>query len=95
MEDTAKNIDRLVTTGAEWGGRLDRQIVRALYESASQKVNGKPFRSGIRTGDKQLLQRWNQSLLLKEKFEMLPMWASFSGIQIYRQNVPETIPSCG
>jgi len=42
MENTARNIDRLVTTGAGWGGRLDRWIVPTLYESASQKVNGKP-----------------------------------------------------
>jgi len=41
-EETAKNIDRLVTVGAGWGGRLDRWIVPALYEGASKKVDGKP-----------------------------------------------------
>ncbi len=42
MEETAKNIDRLVTTAAGWGGRPDRWIVPALYESASEKAGGKP-----------------------------------------------------
>ncbi len=43
MEETAKNIDRLVTTAAGWGGRLDRWIVPELYESASEKAGGKPL----------------------------------------------------
>lgn len=43
MEETAKNVDRLVTTAAGWGGRLDRYIVPALYESASQKAGGMPL----------------------------------------------------
>ncbi|MBU2535191.1 MAG: DUF4392 domain-containing protein [Chloroflexi bacterium] len=43
MEETAKNVDRLVTTGAGWGGRPDRWIVPALYESASQKYDNKPI----------------------------------------------------
>jgi len=43
MEETAKNIDRLVTTAAGWGGRLDRWIVPALYESAVKKTEGKPL----------------------------------------------------
>ncbi len=42
MEEAAKNVDRLVTVGAGWGGRLDRWIVPALYEGASKKLDGKP-----------------------------------------------------
>jgi hypothetical protein len=33
MEETAKNIDRLITAAAGWGGRPDRWIVPALYEA--------------------------------------------------------------
>ena len=43
MEETAKNVDRLVTTGAGWGGRPDRWIVPALYESAVKKYDNKPI----------------------------------------------------
>jgi len=43
MEETARNIDRLVTVGAGLMGRRDRWIVPALYESASQKLGGKPI----------------------------------------------------
>ncbi len=43
MEETAKNIDRLVTTGAGWGGRPDRWIVPALYESAVKEYANKPI----------------------------------------------------
>jgi hypothetical protein len=42
MEETAQNVDRLVTTAAGWGGRPDRYIVPALYQSASEIVDGKP-----------------------------------------------------
>lgn len=41
-EETANNIDRLVTVGAGWGGRLDRWIVPALYEAALEVTGGKP-----------------------------------------------------
>lgn len=38
MEETAQNIDRLVTVGAGWGGRPDRWIVPSLYECASKNL---------------------------------------------------------
>ena len=43
MEETARNIDRLVTVGAGWAGRPDRWIIPALYECASKKLDGKPI----------------------------------------------------
>jgi hypothetical protein len=43
MEETARNVDRLVTTSAVYGGRGDRWIVPALYESASKRAGGKPI----------------------------------------------------
>ena len=43
MEETSRNIDRLVTSGAGWGGRTDRWIIPALYECASKKLGGKPI----------------------------------------------------
>jgi D-glutamate cyclase len=41
-EVLARNIDRLVTTGAPMGVRLDEWIIVPLYEAASQKYGGKP-----------------------------------------------------
>ncbi|MHB1004918.1 MAG: glutamate cyclase domain-containing protein [Chloroflexota bacterium] len=41
-EETARNIDRLVTVGASLGARADRWIVPALYEAASAMLGGKP-----------------------------------------------------
>lgn len=43
MEETARNIDRLVTVGAGWAGRLDRWIAPLLYESAAKKLDGSPI----------------------------------------------------
>lgn len=42
MEATAKNVDRLVTVGARWGGRADRWIIVPLYESACKKLDSRP-----------------------------------------------------
>lgn len=63
MEETAKNIDRLVTTGTRWGGRADRWIIVPLYESASSKLDGKPvsliaaqrIMDEVKSGDRILL----------------------------------------
>lgn len=43
MEETARNMDRLVTSGAGWAGRPDRWIIPALYEAASSQLGGKPI----------------------------------------------------
>jgi len=42
MEETAKNIDRLVTVQLRGGGRPDRYIIAPLYECASKKLGNKP-----------------------------------------------------
>lgn len=62
-EETAKNIDRLVTVGAGRGRRLDRWIIPLLYESASKKLGGSPISlvaaqrmlTEIKAGDRALL----------------------------------------
>ncbi len=63
MEETAKNVDRLVTVQARWGGRADRGIIPQLYECACKKLDGKPpslvaaqgMVERLRTGDRVLL----------------------------------------
>jgi len=63
MEETARNIDRLVTVGAGRAGRLDRWIAPSLYESAAAKLDGRPVSlvaaqrmvEQIKTGDRVLL----------------------------------------
>lgn len=40
-EQTAKNIDRMVTITPIWGGRLDGWLAPQLYECASQKAGGR------------------------------------------------------
>jgi D-glutamate cyclase len=42
-EQTARNIDRVVTVLPVWGGRMDGWLAPQLYESASEKVGGKPL----------------------------------------------------
>jgi hypothetical protein len=71
MEETAKNIDRLVTVGAGWGGRLDRWIVPTLYESASQKLGGKPI--SLVAAQKLMEQvREGDCVILVDQFGYLP-----------------------
>lgn len=63
MENSARNIDRLVTVGARWGSRRDRWIIVPLYESACQKLDGRPISlvaaeeliAAVGTGDRVLL----------------------------------------
>lgn len=63
MEETARNIDRLVTVGAGRAGCLDRWIVPSLYESAAAKLDGRPVSlvaaqrmvEQIKVGDRVLL----------------------------------------
>jgi len=43
IEETARNIDRLVTVGAGLSGAPNRWIIPALYESASRKLEGRPI----------------------------------------------------
>ena len=43
MEETAKNVDRLATIGARYGGRNDRWIIVPLYECASKKLGDRPL----------------------------------------------------
>lgn len=38
IEDIAKNVDRLVTVGARWGGRPDKWLIVPLYEYACKKL---------------------------------------------------------
>jgi len=72
MEETARNIDRLVTVGAVWAGRLDRWIIPSLYECASKKLDGKPISlvaaqrmvEQIKAGDR---------VILVDQFAYLPL----------------------
>jgi hypothetical protein len=47
MEETAKNIDRLVTVSAAWRGTAPQWIIPELYASASKKIAGKPISLAI------------------------------------------------
>jgi D-glutamate cyclase len=42
MEETAWNIDRLVTVAPRFSGKLDRWTIPALYDAASREAGGKP-----------------------------------------------------
>lgn len=62
-EQTARNIDRLVTTTPIWGGRHDGWLAPPLYESASQRLGGRPVSlvaaealvGAVRGGDRVIL----------------------------------------
>ncbi len=71
MEATALNIDRLVTVGAGWGGRPDRWIVPALYESAAGKLGGGPVSLAAA---RKLLERVGEGdrVILVNQFGYLP-----------------------
>lgn len=71
MEDTAKNIDRFVTAGAGWGGRQDRWIAPALYESASQIVDGRPV--SLVAAQRMIAEvREKDTVILVDQFGYLP-----------------------
>jgi len=43
MEETAKNIDRLVTVSAAWRGAAPQWIIPELYASAAKKIADRPI----------------------------------------------------
>ncbi len=47
MEETARNIDRLVTVSAAWRGTAPQWIIPELYASAAKKTDGKPISLAI------------------------------------------------
>ena len=43
MEETTRNIDRLVTVSAAWRGTAPQWIIPELYDSVAKKINDRPI----------------------------------------------------